>query len=71
MILQNILPNPSFVTKKQPLIVLDSSKFNWDSTDDIDDSNTISKVYSPSNVKSNIKNPKCKLNIDLHIQVIR
>ncbi|PPS97567.1 Uncharacterized protein GY17_00000554 [Cryptosporidium hominis] len=63
MILQNILPNPSFVTKKQPLIVLDSSKFNWDSTDDIDDSNTISKVYSPSNVKSNIKNPKLPSNI--------
>ncbi|POM83092.1 hypothetical protein CmeUKMEL1_05665 [Cryptosporidium meleagridis] len=63
MILQNILPNPSFVTKKQPLIVLDSSKFNWDFTDDIDDSNTISKVYSPSNVKNNIKNPKLPSNI--------
>lgn len=63
MILENILPNPSFVTRKQPLIVVDASKLNWELSEDQDEPNTIKKIYSPTNTKSNLKNPKCKLNM--------
>ncbi|KAJ1607575.1 hypothetical protein OIY81_2901 [Cryptosporidium canis] len=58
MILENILPNPSFVTRKQPVVVVDASKLAWDVSDELDSSNTISKVYSPSNTKNNIKDSK-------------
>ncbi|KAF7456903.1 hypothetical protein HWI79_2601 [Cryptosporidium felis] len=60
MILENILPNPSIVRKKQPLIIVDTSKFNWESSDNYYDSDTIQRIYSPSNSKSNLKSPKCK-----------
>ncbi|OII73444.1 uncharacterized protein cubi_02656 [Cryptosporidium ubiquitum] len=63
MILENILPNPSFVSKKQPLIVVDAARLNWDLSDDLDDSNTIMKTYSPSNTRMNIKNSKLPSNI--------
>lgn len=66
MILENILPNPSFVTKNQPLIVVDAAKLNWDIAGDFDELNTIKKIYSPSNTRINIKNPKCKFAIILN-----
>ncbi|KAJ1611106.1 hypothetical protein OJ253_964 [Cryptosporidium canis] len=58
MILENILPNPSFVTRGQPVVIVDASKLAWDVSDELDNSNTISKVYSPSNTKNNIKDSK-------------
>lgn len=61
MILENILPNPSFVTRKQPLVVVDASKLSWDASEDPDEPNAVAKVYSPANTKSNLKNPKRKL----------
>ena len=61
MILENILPNPSIVQKRQPLIVVDASKLNWEeSSDDYYDTDAVNKVFSPSNTRNSVKNQKCK-----------
>ena len=34
VILATLLPNPSIVRKKQPLVIVDTSEFNWKSIED-------------------------------------
>ncbi|KAK6590381.1 hypothetical protein RS030_162565 [Cryptosporidium xiaoi] len=63
MILATLLPNPSVVRKKQPIVIVDTSELNWEgSKDDIEESDdeseieNVTKTIFPIKEMNNVEN---------------